>query len=41
MLKTNDPAGFNIIDVFAWGALGHVLAYSILASQSVANSLPK
>lgn len=41
VLKTNDPAGFNIIDVFAWGALGHVLAYSILASQSVANALPK
>lgn len=41
VLKTNDPAGFNIIDVFAWGALGHVLAYSVLASQSVANALPK
>ena len=30
ILSTNDPAGFNIIDVFAWGALGHALGMSIL-----------
>eukprot|EP00891_Asterochloris_glomerata_P008142 jgi/Astpho2/8142/gw1.00120.275.1_t len=28
---TKDPAGFNIIDVFAWGAIGHALGYAALA----------
>ena len=23
-LQTNDPAGFTLVDVMAWGALGHV-----------------
>lgn len=32
LLKTNDPAGFNIVDVFAWGALGHAAAFYILVS---------
>eukprot|EP00793_Prasinoderma_coloniale_P007132 PRCOL_00006984-RA len=31
---TNDPAGFNIIDVLAWGSLGHVLGIATLATQS-------
>jgi photosystem I subunit V len=26
-----DPAGFNIIDVLAWGSLGHVLGFAALA----------
>jgi len=33
-LKTNDPAGFTLVDVLAWGALGHAVAYSILAIAS-------
>eukprot|EP00270_Netrium_digitus_P018737 TRINITY_DN717_c0_g1_i3.p2 TRINITY_DN717_c0_g1~~TRINITY_DN717_c0_g1_i3.p2 ORF type:complete len:139 (-),score=23.54 TRINITY_DN717_c0_g1_i3:233-649(-) len=32
--KTNDPAGFTIVDVLAWGALGHALAFLILASAN-------
>ncbi|DBA86127.1 TPA: hypothetical protein ACH3X1_005642 [Trebouxia sp. C0004] len=32
---TNDPAGFNLIDVFAWGAIGHVLGYAALAIISL------
>jgi photosystem I subunit V len=31
---TGDPEGFGIIDVFAWGALGHAVGFAILASQS-------
>jgi len=31
---TGDPAGFNLIDVLAWGSLGHALAYTSLAVQS-------
>ncbi|KAK9803583.1 hypothetical protein WJX72_002138 [[Myrmecia] bisecta] len=34
-LKTNDPAGFNIIDVMAWGALGHAVGYAVLAGASL------
>ena len=30
--QTNDPAGFSLIDVFAWGALGHAAAFYILVS---------
>ena len=32
---TNDPAGFNLIDVFAWGAIGHALGYAALAIISL------
>lgn len=32
---TKDPAGFNIIDVFAWGAIGHALGYAALAIISL------
>ena len=34
IMKTNDPAGFNIVDVLAWGALGHAVGYAILAISS-------
>ena len=32
---TKDPAGFNIIDVAAWGAIGHALGYAALAIISL------
>merc|ERR1712232_460619 len=32
--ETGDPAGFSIVYVFAWGALGHIAAYSYLAFKS-------
>ena len=35
LLTSNDPAGFNIIDVLAWGALGHALGYFILVRPTV------
>ncbi|KAG0457655.1 hypothetical protein HPP92_022551 [Vanilla planifolia] len=34
LLKSNDPVGFNIVDVLAWGSLGHIVAYYILATAS-------
>jgi photosystem I reaction center subunit V len=34
LLKTNDPAGFTIVDVLAWGALGHAIAFFILATAN-------
>ncbi|XP_058113067.1 photosystem I reaction center subunit V, chloroplastic-like [Magnolia sinica] len=34
LLKSNDPAGFNIVDVLAWGSIGHIVAYYILATSS-------
>lgn len=34
MFTTGDPAGFTIIDVLAWGSLGHALGYAALASSS-------
>ena len=36
--QTNDPAGFSLIDVFAWGSLGHAAAFYILATSSLAKS---
>ena len=30
-------AGFTLVDVFAWGALGHALGYAALAGNSVSN----
>ncbi|KAG0567345.1 hypothetical protein KC19_7G127800 [Ceratodon purpureus] len=33
-LKTNDPAGFTLVDVLAWGALGHAIGFFILATAS-------
>ncbi|KAI3435822.1 hypothetical protein D9Q98_001880 [Chlorella vulgaris] len=35
VLKTNDPAGFTIVDVMAWGALGHAAAFYLLATASL------
>ena len=35
---TNDPAGFNLVDVMAWGALGHALGFAILAVN--VNAIP-
>ena len=34
LLKSNDPVGFNLVDVLAWGSLGHIVAYYILATSS-------
>lgn len=34
LLKSNDPVGFNIVDVLAWGSIGHVIAYYVLATSS-------
>ncbi|MGA1736852.1 MAG: hypothetical protein ACO4AD_09065 [Pseudomonadales bacterium] len=28
-MATNDPAGFNFIDVMAWGALGHAQGWCL------------
>ncbi|KAK3263087.1 hypothetical protein CYMTET_28090 [Cymbomonas tetramitiformis] len=32
--KSKDPAGFSLIDVMAWGSLGHALGFALLATQS-------
>ncbi|XP_068637916.1 photosystem I reaction center subunit V, chloroplastic-like [Aristolochia californica] len=34
LLQSNDPVGFNIVDVLAWGSIGHIVAYYILATSS-------
>ncbi|CAL0302555.1 unnamed protein product [Lupinus luteus] len=34
LLKSNDPIGFNLVDVLAWGSIGHIVAYYILATTS-------
>lgn len=34
-LQTNDPAGFTVVDVMAWGALGHAAAFYLLATHSL------
>nr|GLL22466.1 photosystem I reaction center subunit V, chloroplastic [Ipomoea trifida] len=34
LLKSNDPVGFNIVDVLAWGSIGHIIAYYVLATSS-------
>jgi hypothetical protein len=33
-----DPAGFTIIDVMGWGALGHAFGYFLLGASSLAAS---
>lgn len=33
-VTTNDPAGFTIVDVLGWGALGHALGFALLACGS-------
>ncbi|GAX76835.1 hypothetical protein CEUSTIGMA_g4281.t1 [Chlamydomonas eustigma] len=35
VLTSKDPSGFNLIDVFGWGALGHAFAFFILATSSL------
>ena len=35
MLKSNDPEGFNIIDVMAYGSLGHAIGFFLLAAASL------
>jgi len=32
--KTNDPAGFGLVDVMGWGALGHAVGFALLAIAS-------
>jgi len=34
LTATNDPAGFSLIDVMAWGSIGHALAFFALAAAS-------
>mmetsp|Transcript_23829 Transcript_23829/g.52052 ORF Transcript_23829/g.52052 Transcript_23829/m.52052 type:complete len:141 (-) Transcript_23829:74-496(-) len=34
LTATNDPAGFSLIDVMAWGSLGHALGFFALATGS-------
>ena len=34
ILKSNDPVGFNLVDVLAWGSIGHIVAYYVLATAS-------
>jgi photosystem I subunit V len=36
--STNDPAGFSLVDVMAWGALGHAAAFYILATSSLSSN---
>ena len=38
VFETKDPAGFTLIDTIAWGSLGHVLAFVVLATKN-ANDL--
>ena len=33
--NSNDPEGFNIVDVLAYGALGHALGFFLLAASSL------
>eukprot|EP01025_Chloroclados_australasicus_P019096 TRINITY_DN2027_c0_g1_i2.p2 TRINITY_DN2027_c0_g1~~TRINITY_DN2027_c0_g1_i2.p2 ORF type:complete len:184 (-),score=12.72 TRINITY_DN2027_c0_g1_i2:97-573(-) len=33
--KTNDPEGFNIVDLLAYGSLGHALGFLLLACSSL------
>eukprot|EP01026_Neomeris_dumetosa_P078511 TRINITY_DN84_c0_g1_i1.p3 TRINITY_DN84_c0_g1~~TRINITY_DN84_c0_g1_i1.p3 ORF type:complete len:133 (-),score=29.80 TRINITY_DN84_c0_g1_i1:167-565(-) len=35
ILKTGDPSGFNLVDVFAWGSLGHAIGFAVLAAASL------
>ena len=34
VFATNDPAGFNIVDLLMWGSIGHAVGYVALATQS-------
>jgi photosystem I reaction center subunit V len=35
VLQTNDPEGFNIVDLLAYGSLGHALGFFLLACSSL------
>jgi photosystem I subunit V len=35
VLQTNDPMGFNIVDLLAYGSLGHALGFFLLACSSL------
>jgi photosystem I subunit V len=37
--STNDPAGFTLVDLLAWGSIGHALGFLALASQSAQQML--
>jgi photosystem I reaction center subunit V len=37
--KSNDPEGFNLVDIMAYGALGHALGFFLLAASSVQTTL--
>ncbi|CAD7705242.1 unnamed protein product [Ostreobium quekettii] len=34
LLATNDPKGFNVVDVLMWGSVGHILGFIILATNA-------
>lgn len=33
LTATNDPAGFTLIDVLAWGSIGHIVGFILLATN--------
>ena len=35
LFATNDPAGFNLVDVLMWGSVGHAVGFLALALNSV------
>jgi photosystem I subunit V len=39
IVSTNDPAGFTIVDLLAWGSIGHAVGFLALASQSAQTML--
>ena len=39
VMYTNDPSGFNIVDLLMWGSVGHAIGYTVLASQSFVDLL--
>ena len=34
LTATKDPAGFTLIDVLAWGSIGHILGFIVLATNN-------
>lgn len=33
--QSNDPSGFNVVDLLAYGSLGHALGFLLLACNSL------
>ena len=33
--QSNDPAGFSLVDLMAYGSLGHALGFLLLATSSL------